>query len=136
MGGAVEKTLRTALFEQGSVDYTVVDLSSAPAATGGYDGEVLVQRRGTLSFPIEVALFSTNGRETRVRWDGESNMARIPFHGDAPLRAAAVDPAHAVLLDDDPTNDFATAAGARRAGAPRTFERALYWAELAMQAVP
>jgi hypothetical protein len=136
MGSAVEKTLRAALFEQGSVDYTVVDLSSAPATAGGYDGEVLVQRRGTLSFPVEVALFTTSGHETRVRWNGESNATRIPFHGDAPLRAAAIDPAHAVLLDDDPTNDFATATGEPRAGAPRTFERALYWAELAMQAVP
>jgi hypothetical protein len=33
-------------------------------------------------------------------------------------------------LDDNPTNNFATAETAAAAGAPRTLERLVYWAEL------
>ena len=59
---------------------------------------------------------------------------RIPYRGRVKLRAAVVDPDHRVLLDDDLTNNYASAPGTESAGASRVFERATYWAELLVQA--
>jgi hypothetical protein len=155
MGDAVEQTLRTALYEKGWVDYAITDVSGGRArqpagiferdgkretvANGtiaaGYDGSVLVMRRGTLSFPVEIDLVRADGSKERVHWDGEGSAIRIPYHSDQPLRAALIDPDHKIVIEQDPMNDFATAPGAPLAGAPRTLERFLYWAELAFQAV-
>jgi hypothetical protein len=44
-----------------------------------------------------------------------------------------VDPEEKILLDQSRTNNFATAGPS--AGAPRTTERLVYWAELLFQAV-
>ncbi len=132
-GAAVERTLHTALFDRGWVDYVVTEVTNAPSYRG--DGSVLVQRRGTLSFPVDVDLVRVDGSKERRRWDGAAGELRIAYHGDVPLRGAVVDPDHAVLLDADPTNNEALAADASPAAAPRMFERLLYWAELVAQAV-
>jgi hypothetical protein len=132
LGERVRGTLRTALFDEGWVDY-LVEVTSAPADAAG--SSVLVQRRGTLSFPVDVELIRTDGSRERRRWDGEGRAFRIPYGEDVPLRAAVVDPDHAVLLDEDPSNNSALAPGEPSAGAPRVLERVLYWAELVAQAI-
>jgi hypothetical protein len=155
MGDQVEHTLRTALYEKGWVDYTIADITGGRArqaagiferdgkretvangtTAAGYDGSVLVMRRGTLSFPVEIDLVRADGSKERVHWDGDGTAIRIPYHGDQPLRAAIIDPDHKIVIEQDPTNDFATAPDEPLAGAPRTLERVLYWAEIAFQAV-
>lgn len=153
-GGDAAAMLRRALFEKGWVDYAVVEVVSqsssrprgifdrggrretvkdAPRVGGESEGWALVERRGTLSFPVDVELRLASGERVRVPWDGRASSVRIPYHGASPLRAAVVDPDHAVLLDDDLTNNHASVADAEAAGAPRTLERATYWAELVVQ---
>jgi hypothetical protein len=155
VGDRAAATLRTALFDEGWVDYTVTSLSSKRAedAAGifdrdgkretlpsgrshgsSYEGWVLVTRRGTLSFPVDVELTREDGTTERVRWNGEDASIRIPYRGAVPLRWAVVDPDHTVLLDDDPTNNHA-AADASFGQAQRTFERLTYWSELLLQAL-
>jgi hypothetical protein len=153
LGEQVEKTLRTALFEKGWVDYAVTEISEGPSRdaaglfdrdgkretvasklSGGYEGSVLVQRRGTLSFPFDVDLVRADGKTERVHC-AESDAIRIPYKGSVPLRAAIVDPDTRILLDEHPTNNFDVAPGQRHDWAPRTFERVLYWIDLAIQTV-
>ena len=86
-------------------------------------------RRGTLKFPVDVKLVDDANRVTIVPWDGDGESIRIPYSGASPLRAAVVDPDEHVLLDDNRANDFETAPGYARAGAPRTLERGMFWAE-------
>ena len=154
MGDHVAQTLRTALFDEGWIDYVVREVSSSharepaglfdrggkretalPKTINGYDGWVLVERHGTLAFPVEIDLVREDGGKQRIHWDGDGRSIRIPYHGDVPLRAAVVDPDDRVLLDEKMTNNFAMPAAEPRAGAPRSFERLLYWCELALQAV-
>jgi hypothetical protein len=151
IGTEAAETLRSALFDKGWVDYTITAMSSfavhdaagifdvagkretVPAdktKPGKYEGWVLVTRRGTLSFPVQVELVAADGKRTRVDWDGASESTRIPYAGDSPLRAAIVDPDSRVLLDQDPTNDYATAPGQSAAGVSRVTERATWWAEV------
>jgi hypothetical protein len=134
-GEGAERALRRGFFEKGWVDFAIGDVrAGTPGAGGAYDASVLVQRRGTLPFPVDVDLVRADGARERVRWDGEGEAVRVPYHGPVPLVGAVVDPDRAVLADDDPTNDFATVRG-QGGGAPRTLERVLYWIELAIQAV-
>ncbi|HVJ91979.1 MAG TPA: hypothetical protein VM580_19395, partial [Labilithrix sp.] len=93
-----------------------------------HDGWVLVVRRGTLRFPVEIELVAKDGSRSRVKWNGESESYRIPYSGTSALHSAIVDPDHRILIDDHPENNFTTVPGHPSAGAPRVFERATFWA--------
>ncbi|HSO40000.1 MAG TPA: M1 family metallopeptidase [Labilithrix sp.] len=156
MGNEAGEIVRASLFDKGWIDFKVEAMSShvvraaaglfdvggkretIPAdreTAGKYTGWVLVIKRGTLNVPVEVELISEDGARVRVPWDGATDSIRVPYSGSSALRAAVIDPDHRVLLDQDPANDFATASGHAGGGAPRTLERATYWAELVMGAV-
>jgi hypothetical protein len=151
VGADAAEALHAALFDEGWVDYVVTQMSSHSArqaagifdvagkretvpanktTPGKYEGWALVTRRGTLRFPVDIELVAEDGRRTRVRWDGRGQSTRIPYSGSSPLRAAIVDPDDRVLLDQDPMNDFATAAGQSTGGTSRTTERTTWWAEV------
>ncbi len=125
MGPAVAATLRVALFDKGWVDYAIDDVR---------ERSVLVRRRGTLSFPVDVELVSEDGSTRRERWDGEGESKVIAWSGTGALQSAVIDPDRRVTIDANLENNFGTGVGSGR-GAPRTWERALYWAQLAVQAV-
>jgi hypothetical protein len=152
LGARPAATLRAALFDKGWVDYEVQGIFSKkseapggifdragkretlapkPAPEGGYEGWVLVERRGTLTFPVDVELTLEDGTTQRIRWNGDE-ASRIPYAGKTALSAAVIDPDHTVLLDDDPTNNHAAAEP--RPHSPRVMERVTYWAELLLSA--
>jgi hypothetical protein len=155
LGARAAANMRAALFEKGWVDYLVDGVISerAKSAAGVFDengkrekraamatddgawqSSVLVRRRGTLSFPVDVDLVFADGSTRRERWDGEDESKRIDLRGPEALRAAVVDPDCDVVIDLNVTNNHgATAEGG--GGAPRTLERATYWMQLALQAV-
>jgi Peptidase family M1 domain len=156
MGPVAAATLRTAYFEKGWVDYVVADVRSHPihdaagvfdrdgkretvgeGKTGGgmHEGWALVQRRGTLAFPVDIELTLEDGSTQRVRWNGEGDSIRVPYTGSSALRSAVVDPDERVVIDQMRTNNFATVPSAARASTSRTTEKLVYWAELALQAV-
>ena len=128
VGEDAAEQLRVALFERGTVDYTVVELTSepdeptrgivgdpaapsvpAPVAAGahgsGYRGSALVRRRGALRFPVDVDFIGEDGTVERVRWPAQESAARLPWHGKSKLARAVIDPEHRVLLDDDLGNN-------------------------------
>jgi Peptidase family M1 domain len=125
MGARVAATLRAALFEKGWVDYAVDEVR---------ERSVVIRRRGTLSFPVDVDLVSEDGSTRRERWDGMGDSRVIESSGSSPLRSAVVDPEERVTIDANLENNFGASPGGGH-GAPRTLERALYWLQLAVQAV-
>jgi hypothetical protein len=155
MGPPAAANLRTALFDKGWVDYAVLSVGSQPThdpsgvfdrdgrretiaegqKSGAHQGSIVLVRRGTLSFPVDVELTLENGSTQRIRWNADTDIVRIPYSGASPLRAAVIDPDERVLVDQTRMNNFATAPTGSRAGAPRASERLLYWAEVALQQV-
>ena len=125
LGHHVATTLHAALFDKGWVDYAIDDVE---------DGSVLVRRRGTLSFPVDVELISSDGSSRREPWDGEGESKRIKWHGPGTLRAAVVDPDARVTIDANRENNHGSVREATER-APRALERVTYWMQLALQAV-
>jgi hypothetical protein len=137
LGDRAAATLRSALFDKGWVDYLVDGVWSRQAADAkdrAWENAVLVRRRGTLSFPVDVELVMMDGSTRRERWDGQGESKRISWRGPIALRAAVVDPDDRVTIDANLANNHGSA-NDRGPGALRTLERATYWMELALQTV-
>ncbi len=155
LGSRVASTMRTALFGKGWVDYEVEQVRAAPAPRaaglfgdgdkrtkiepggrdeGGFEDSVLVRRRGTLAFPVDVAMTMADGTTRAERWDGEGESRRFAWHDAVALRSVVVDPDARVLLDATVTNNHASTEEGG-GGSLRTLERAAYALSLALQAV-
>jgi hypothetical protein len=153
MGDAPAAALRTALFDKGWVDYAIDGVWSERSRTaagvfdgtggretvagkedGAWEGGVLVRRRGTLVFPVDVDLVFSDGSRKRERWDGTGDSKRFNWQGPKELRGALVDPDDRVLVDANLENNHGAPPG-NRSAASRSLERAVYWVQMAMQAV-
>ncbi len=155
LGASVAETARVALFDKGWVDFVAEAPVTAEAATaagmfdtsgkreelrpgkrteGGWDSAVLVRRRGSLVFPVDVKMTMEDGSTRIERWDGEGEAHRFAWHDVSALRSVVVDPDNRVLLDQNIENNRA-AVGGGGGGASKTRERVLYWMQLALQAV-
>jgi hypothetical protein len=163
VGSRAEATLRAALFDKGWVDYVVDGVWAREAARaagmfdshdagdgppergrtlitpgkrdeGGWDNAVLVRRRGTLSFPVDIDLILADGTTRREHWDGEGESKRFAWHGESAVRSCVVDPEDRVVIDYQLANNRGAAAG-ESTRAYRTLERAQYYMQLAIQAV-
>lgn len=149
LGEGAAKNLQRALFERASVDYLVRDVQSAASDphAGVFDeasgrrtvprsevrppahwvGHAVVLRHGTLELPVQIELTFDDGHRERRDWNGEGSRYTVSYEGPARLVGVTIDPDRHVLLDDDLTNN---AASSEDQGAPRSFERLLYWSEL------
>jgi hypothetical protein len=105
VGDDAAAQLRAALFDRATVDYAVERFTQAPGPAGGYQGHVLVRRRGSLRFPVDVALTFADGTRQSLRWDAAAPAAELPWEGPSELCSAVIDPEHRVLLDDNLGNN-------------------------------
>ena len=147
LGAKAAASLRLGLFDGGWVDYQVLQLESAesepsggvfgdpkapspaPRVAAAFVGYATIARRGTLEFPVEVALHDADGHSTTVRWDGVGHRHEIPYAGSSPLTAVVIDPDHRVLLDNDLSNNLR--ASSPSAIAPRVLTQASFAVQLA-----
>jgi hypothetical protein len=123
LGEDAAVALRAGLFDRGWVDYAV--------ERRGDDGPVVVRRRGSLRFPVEVALVGDDGTTERVRWDARETS--LVLAGSERVAAAVVDPEHRVLADEDLTNNAVSRRPARFAR--RVHARLAYAAGLGLALV-
>ena len=148
LGAEAATALSRALFERGTVDYLVREISNAPehAAAGVFDGpsgreqkksepghpparyasRAVVYRHGSLELPVEIELVFEDGSRQWQHWDGHGFTHNIDHVGPSRMISVSIDPAQKILLDDDLSNNWASTKGA---SAPRSLERALYVAE-------
>lgn len=149
VGPRAALTFQQAIFDRGWVDYAIGDISSGdddpatgvygdpdkpdaiPTTKGLYRAHVLVRRRGTLVFPVDVDLIADDGFTERRSWNGEGSTYDIEYVGDHRIVSAVVDPEHRVLLDDNLLDNAASVKG--RSLAPRVLERGTFAAELLLQ---
>ena len=156
LGPEVRAMLEEALFRRGWVDFRVLGIHSprvAPALgifdrdgkretvtnndsnAADYEGWVLVAREGTLVMPATVELTLADGTTQRIAWDGKETWARLPFHGKSPIAFAVIDPDHAVLVDQDPLDNFMRGDDGRPPSGARVSERLTYAAQVLFSSV-
>jgi Peptidase family M1 domain len=148
LGPEAATALSRALFERGTVDYLVRDISNAPetAAAGVFDGpngreqkkpesphpaseytsRVVIYRHGSLEFPVEIELVCEDGSREWQRWDGHGFTHNVDHRGPSKVVSVSIDPEQRILLDDDLSNNWYSTKGG---SAPRSLERALYFAQ-------
>ena len=146
--------LTTALFERGTVDYLVRDISNAPvtSAAGVFDGpsgrenkkpeashanseftsRAVVFRHGSLQLPVDIALAFEDGTKQMRHWDGVGSSFEVTNSGPSRLVSIDIDPDERVLLEDDRSNNWFSTAGA---AAPRCLDQLLFAAQTAFGAL-
>jgi len=110
LGTEAAVALRTAMHEDGWVDYAVTrlwsrSLHNPQVERARYLNRVEVRRQGTLRFPVDVDLVYEDGTRTRVRYDGQERSRILETRGWSKIVFARVDPDHAITLDDDLGNN-------------------------------
>jgi hypothetical protein len=104
----------------------------APASARlGYDSEVVVERRGSLSLPVEIALKFDGKKTYRTTWNGAARWIRLRCENGPRLVEADVDPGEQLLLDTDRSNNGLTTRP-DAAAANLWTARVYFWAENAM----
>jgi len=131
VGAPASRQLATGLFDRGWIDYAISDArceaSVDPPCT------VVVTRRGTLTFPVDIVVVAEDGSTHRMQWDGDGRQVALPVAGVAGIVSVVIDPEHRVLIDEDLANN------ALRMGQPsrawRVWDRATYALALAAHLV-
>lgn len=96
-----------------------------------YESTVLVQRRGEIVFPVEIALNFENGAVERRWWDGRDRWIRLRVTRPEKLLHADIDPERKVLLDVDWLNNARRVEPDGRVAAKWGL-RVLFWAQNAL----
>jgi hypothetical protein len=134
LGSEAGRALRALLDERGWLDYRVAELHSERDSGSEVDGagneawlgEVLIERHGTVSLPVEIALIAADGSRTLHRWDGREPWLKLGYRGATQLVGAMIDPEVKLSIDSNLLNNAKSHTGASTA---RSFERLLYGAQ-------
>jgi hypothetical protein len=93
-----------------------------------YESVVLVQRKGDIVFPVQIALHFEGGRIERRTWDGRDRWLKIRTTTREPLVSANVDPDRQIALDVDWLNNGKRVDPDSRA-ATKWSARVMFWAQ-------
>lgn len=93
-----------------------------------YETTVLVQRRGEIVFPIDIALHFEGGKVERRRWDGRDRWTKIKVTRPERLMYAEIDPERKIILDVDWLNNSRRVESDARATSKWT-SRVMFWAQ-------
>lgn len=97
--------LSVALLSDGWVDYSVTKVSSRWIPESGiFSNRILVERRGTLDFPVQLEVAFTNGEVVRRHFDSLEASNWIDWSYSSPVLAATIDPDHHISIDDNLEN--------------------------------
>lgn len=125
-GPDLREALRVGLYERGSIDVAVSEVSSRPGeGPFGTRSRAVVVRRGNLVLPVRVRFFFEDGAVEDRTWSGEGAFVAWEVDGPSSLRSVVVDPDGVLWLDENWANNARSVEP--QTSAPRVWERAAYW---------
>jgi hypothetical protein len=106
IGRVASERVELAGYTKQGADFVVeADAADETGDAGLYRTEVVVQRRGTARFPVEVLMVFEDGSEVKTHWDGRARWKLFIDERDSKLVYAAVDPERKLVLDLYYTNN-------------------------------
>ena len=128
-------------------DYSVAELTSVAAESGGFETTVVVARLGDGLFtgtnaprvgPYEsgrgmtLVVSFAGGERALERWDGRDARKTFEYRGPSRAVSATIDPDRTLVLDIHPTNNSRTIPPHTRTAATRWAARWMIWLENAL----
>jgi aminopeptidase N len=95
------------VYGPGVLDYAVESVRTRHDGDR-YRSEVVLERKGEVKFPVDVALEFGDGSTQRQVWDGQAVSQTLTFDTPAPLSSAALDPDHTFTMEVNATDDSLT----------------------------
>lgn len=132
MGSEAEEQARILFDETGNIDLFVrsVETTRAP---GGYSSQIQIAAKSKLNLPVDVVLELADSSKMSRRIRTGPQTVTVSFDHHEPAVAVTVDPAHAIAVDDDFTNNRHSISGvplAKRAGQAASLSALLGWLAL------
>ncbi len=105
MGNDAAYNLRTAMLSDGWVDYSISGFSTRAVAPKRWINSATLQRRGTLRFPVTVALTTQSGQVLYQDWPAKSAELNLEFSTTAPVERVLIDPENKVTIESTRLNN-------------------------------
>ena len=105
MGNEAAYNLRTAMLSDGWVDYSINGFSTRAVAPNRWINSATLQRRGTLRFPVAVALATQSGQVLYENWSAENAELNLNISTAAPVERITIDPENKVTIESTRLNN-------------------------------
>lgn len=100
-------------------DYEVLTVNSVPTewykeglkeekGKTEYTSNVLIHRKETFVFPVDIEVKFDNGEKVREHWDGQDRWVRYSYQKKAKVESVEIDPDHRISLDRNNFNNSFT----------------------------
>ncbi len=130
VGNNYDKFINDIIYGTGRIDYAVETIKVEPISKGvgyfdkdgklvevkkekskskdkeiEYENEIIVRRKGEISFPIDIEFIFEGGKIERRKWDGKERWVKFVFKEKQKIKCAIVDPHDKILLDVNRVNN-------------------------------
>ncbi len=97
-----------AVYSRGVLDYAVESVSTRRVEGGAYHSNVVLARKGEVTFPMDLLVAFGDGAVQRQVWDGQALSQTLTFDTPAPLTYAALDPDKKLVMELDTVDNSLT----------------------------
>lgn len=118
--------LEATLGRSDTFDYAVEDVVHRDTETG-VESTVIVRRRASGVFPVDIHVTFEDGREVFEQWDGVSSWREFTYDDTRPVTRVEIDRARVLVLDVHRTNNTWTANPRAEQAADRWTQRWIAW---------
>ena len=105
LGPEAAHNLRTALNSDGWVDFCVSELVVQRQSAHEFKSKIVLERRGTLEFPVEVLVKLSNGEVIRRTWSSKDPAITWETAGRSPVASVMIDPDGKVAIENQRENN-------------------------------
>ncbi len=105
MGPEPARNLRTAMIDNGWIDYRVSQLTTRKEDRDRWYSSVTLSRIGSLSFPVDVAMTLQSGRVIHRAWPPDIAELNLSVTDFAPIENVLIDPENRVTIESNRLNN-------------------------------
>ena len=105
LGPEAAHNLQTALNSDGWVDFCVSELAVQRQGVHEFKSKIVLERRGTLEFPVEVLVKLSNGKAIRRTWSSKDPAITWEIAEPFPVASVMIDPDGKIAIENQRENN-------------------------------